>query len=77
MWKLLIHMVPVRTRRAIRSALALLFEKTPPASPYIESFAISIASSSESKRSTQTTGPKISSCAIRMSLRTFAKMVGV
>ena len=60
----------------MRSALALLFEKTAPANPYMESLAMVTASSSESNRSTQTTGPKISSWAMRMSLRTFAKIVG-
>jgi hypothetical protein len=40
------------------------------------SLAMATASASSSYFSTQTTGPKISSCATRISFFTFVKMVG-
>ncbi len=47
-----------------------------PDRPYFESFAIRTASLSSSKGMTTSTGPKISSCAMRMELSTSAKIVG-
>ncbi len=41
------------------------------------SFALAIASASSSKGIKQATGPKISSCAMRMRLSTSAKTVGM
>jgi len=55
---------------------AVLLEKTPPARPYAESLAMATASSSSSNFITQTTGPKISSRAMRIRLFAFAKTVG-
>jgi hypothetical protein len=59
---------PVRTRPAIRLARSGSAAHTAPASPYTVSLAIRTASSSSSKGMMTTTGPKISSWAIRMLL---------
>ena len=50
--------------------------QTPAARPYSVSLAIRYASSSVENGMTDMTGPKISSWAIRMSLRTPVKIVG-
>jgi hypothetical protein len=73
---LLTQTVPARTRSAIVSARRIDWVQTPAASPNRVSLAMRTASSSSRKRITARTGPNTSSCAIRMSLRTSAKMVG-
>src|ERR1700733_6542040 len=58
------------------SARRILCVHTPAARPYTVSLAIAIASSSSSNGMTDRTGPKISSCAIRIWLLTPVKIVG-
>ena len=72
----LIQTVPVRRPSATFTARPLSADHTPPANPYVESLAMATASFSSSKAITARTGPKISSRAIRMSLRTPVKIVG-
>jgi hypothetical protein len=57
------------------AALDVARSTAPAARPYAESFAMAIASASLSNGITASTGPKISSAAIVMSLRTSAKTV--
>jgi hypothetical protein len=72
----LIVTCPACIRRASRTARPMSDVHTHAFSPYRVPLAISTASSSESKLSTDSTGPKISSCAIRMSGVTRSKIVG-
>jgi hypothetical protein len=62
---------------AVRSALPMSRLQTEPDSPYGVAFASRIASASVSKGMIETTGPKISSFAIRMSFVTPSKTVGM
>jgi len=72
----LIHTVPASSARATLWALCKSRVPTPAASPYGTAFAVATASSSVSNRTAARTGPKISSCPIRLELSTFVKMVG-
>ncbi len=65
--------VPVRILLAISIAFGKSVVYTLPASPYAESLAMRIASSSVSKGITASTGPKISSWAMVIELSTSAK----
>ena len=62
---------------AVRSALPMSRLQTEPDRPYGVAFASRIASASESNGMIETTGPKISSFAIRMSLMTPSKTAGM
>ena len=72
----LIQTVPASSWRATSRARWLSVLHTPADSPYSVSLAIRIAASVLSLRITASTGPKISSRAIVMSLRTSVKIVG-
>ena len=72
----LTHTVPDSSRRAIPSARTLSVLHTPADRPYSLSFAIATASSSSRWVSTTSTGPKISSRAMRMSLVAPVRIVG-
>ena len=70
-------MTPAWSARAERSALPMSRLQTEPDSPYGVAFARRSASSSVSNGMIDTTGPKISSRAMRMSLSTPSKTVGM
>ena len=72
----LIQTVPASSWPAISRARWLSVLQTPADSPYSVSLAIRTAWSVLSARITARTGPKISSRAIVMSLRTSVKIVG-
>ena len=59
------HTTPARRRSAIHRILEPFSVHTPAESPYGVLFAFSIASSGVRNVSTDSTGPKISSCAMR------------
>ena len=69
-------MTPVRMAFDTRMARPKSLVQIDPDSPYCVSLAIRIASSSVSNGIAHTTGPKISSWATRMSLRTSASTAG-
>src|SRR5215831_5808770 len=67
---------PARMRRATRCARASSFDHTAPARPYTESLAMRTASSSSWYGMIESTGPKISSCAMVMLFLTLPNTVG-
>src|SRR5580704_16389869 len=67
---------PARIWEATRRARCRSVPRTALCSPYLESLARRTASSSESYAMTQSTGPKISSCAMAMSLVALTNTVG-
>ena len=80
MWTELLELterLPVWIPFAVRSALPMSRLQTEPDSPYGVALARRIASASESNGMIETTGPKISSFAIRMSFETPSKTVGM
>ena len=70
------HTTPARSRCAIQRMREPFSVQTPADSPYAVLFAFSIASSGVRKLSTESTGPKISSCAIRWLWATLVNTVG-
>ncbi len=69
-------MAPVRIWPATSRARSTSAVKTAPCSPKIVSLAMRTASASSSAAMTESTGPKISSCAITELLSTFPNTVG-
>src|SRR5450432_1059545 len=67
---------PTRSCEATRRARSTLVPMTAAWRPYLESFAMRMASSSDSYAMTLRTGPKISSCAIVISFFTLTNTVG-
>ena len=73
---MLIETWPASIRRARRTALPTSAVHTEATRPYWVPLAIRSASSSSSAPSTESTGPKISSWAMRISDETSSKIVG-
>src|SRR5207245_8724105 len=71
------QITPARSRSAIHRMREPFSVHTPAESPYGVLFAFSIASSGVRKVSTESTGPKISSWAIRLDWATPVKNVGL
>ena len=67
---------PARSRSAIQRIREPFSVHTPAERPYGVLFAFSTASSGVRNVSTESTGPKISSCAIRWLCATFVNTVG-
>src|SRR6202162_1665773 len=75
--KLFAHTTPARRRSAIHRIRDPLSVQTPADSPYGVLFAFSTASAGVRKVSTDSTGPKISSRAMRYDCETLVNSVGV
>src|SRR4029077_1036544 len=74
--KVFAQTTPARMRSAIHRIREPLSVQTPAESPYGALFAVSPASAGVRKVSTESTGPKISSRAIRYDWETLVKMGG-